>query len=51
MRLNDTDACKRLGYDVGWQKSDSRLIFSMYSKCSDRDKAEKALTAILNSAY
>jgi hypothetical protein len=51
LRLNDTDACKRLGYDVGWQKSDNRLIFSMYSKCSDRDKAEKALTALLNSAY
>jgi len=50
-RLNDTDACKKLGYSVGWQKSDTRLIFSMYSKCSDREKAEKALTAILNSAY
>ena len=50
-RLNDTDACKKLGYSVGWQKSDTRLIFSMYSKCSDREKAEKALTAILNSAF
>ena len=51
LRLNDKDACKKLGYRTGWEKSDSRLIFSMYSKCADREKAEKAIIAILNSAY
>lgn len=51
LRLNDTEACKKLGYRSGWEKSDSRLIFSMYAKCTDRDKAEKAMSALLNSAY
>lgn len=51
LRLNDAEACKKLGYRTGWEKSDSRMIFSMYSKCADREKAEKAMIAILNSAY
>lgn len=51
LRLNDTEACRKLGYKTGWEKSDSRLIFSMYAKCTDREKAEKAMTVLLNSAY
>ena len=51
IRLNDTEACKKLGYRTGWEKSDSRLIFSMYSKCTDREKSEKAIITLLNSAY
>lgn len=51
LRLTDTEACKKLGYRTGWEKSDSRLIFSMYSKCVDREKAEKTIIALLNSAY
>lgn len=50
-RISDPEACKRLGYSSGWTKSDSSLIFSMYAKCADREKAERALTAILNSAF
>ncbi|MBO4450185.1 MAG: hypothetical protein J5777_06335 [Clostridiales bacterium] len=50
-RITDPEACKKLGYSSGWTKSDSSLIFSMYAKCTDREKAEKAMTAILNSAF
>lgn len=51
IRLNDLDACKKLGYKTGWEKSDSRLIFSLYAKCADPEKSEKVITAILNSIY
>ena len=51
LRITDEAACKKLGYTSGWEKSDSRLIFSMYAKCADREKAEKALIAIINSAF
>ena len=44
-------ACEKLGYKSGWEKSDSRLIFSLYAKCADPEKAEKAITAIINSVY
>ena len=51
IRLNDLEACKKLGYRTGWEKSDSRLIFSLYAKCADPEKSEKAITTIINSIY
>lgn len=51
LRIKDEAAIKKLGYRTGWTKSDSSLIFSMYAKCLDREKAEKAMIAILNSAF
>lgn len=50
-RIKDKEACKKLGYKTGWTTSDSSLVLSMYSKCTDREKAEKVLTVILNSAF
>jgi polar amino acid transport system substrate-binding protein len=43
--------CEKLGYKSGWEKSDSRLIFSLYAKCADPEKSEKAIAAIINSVY
>ena len=51
LRLNDLAACEKLGYKSGWEKSDSRLIFSLYAKCADPEKSEKAIAAIINSVY
>ena len=50
-RISDPEAVKKLGYRTGWTKSDASLIFSMYAKCADREKAEQAMIAILNSAF
>lgn len=51
LRINDKAACEKLGFKSGWEKSDSRLILSLYAKCVDPEKSEKTITALINSLY